>query len=187
MIRPLPPERLRDERSNGEAERRSDGERGGEDPLGDAEPLRRELLADDCEGERQDRHANPLDRAHGNQHVQRIGPREPEERRNFRGESGDRRGDRVDPEDDHHHPLLAVDVAQARNERRRNDTDQEVGGENPRHGRDRRAAEEHDKRRDRGDNHHLDVHYHERENREAQEDAELARGHLRDLGGRGHG
>src|SRR5207245_1798846 len=54
VIRPLPPERLRDERPDREAERRSYGERGGENPLRDAEPLRWELLADDGERERKD-------------------------------------------------------------------------------------------------------------------------------------
>jgi hypothetical protein len=161
VVGELPTERLGEIRAAEQPERGAAGEHRRDHALGGGDLLRRERLADHGEGEREHRHPDPLDAAHGDEQVELLAPVEARGGADLRGEARQDDRDRVGGQDHQEHPLFPVDVPKAAEHRRRHDAHEEVGRQDPRDRRDRRAPEEHLEPDQGGDHHRLDVHHHQ--------------------------
>src|SRR5207244_1777880 len=99
-----------------EADAAADAEDGGHRPDRDADPLAREFVADDREGEREDRPRTALEAA------------EDDQRPDVPGERGADAAEQEDDEADQQQPLLPVLIAELSEERRPDGCGQEKSG-----------------------------------------------------------
>ena len=131
MIGDLPSVVLNDPCAAEQAQGCTDRKHRTNEPLGLGHLGRRKVLPDHREREREHRESDSLKPPQRDQEVDRVEPREAEERRDLGSESSEAEGDRVDAEDDDQNSLLSVDVAQLRKEGGRGNPDEQIGGDDP--------------------------------------------------------